>query len=164
MKPTDRPEREGTRSPQTPLAGTEKRKAVRRVEPYPVSLQVTTETMDPIRDPVTGEVFFQTSQDDRAVNLSRQGFHLHAECAPSVGTRLFVRLHLPTEERPLEFVGRTRWTRVEMTRGPEGKRAVCGVGVEILGGSRRSLDRYARLLRDLEREDRTPVAPDPTVG
>jgi hypothetical protein len=37
---------------------------------------------------------------------------------------------------------------------------VCGVGVEILGGSRGSLDRYENLLADLRESSGAPVAAD----
>ncbi len=121
----------------------------RRALRFPASFRVTMETMDPVRDPVTGEMCFQASEDDRTVDLSRFGLRLRAENAPSVGTRLLLRLHLPEESRPLEFVGRARWTRVELERGTNRRRAVCGVGVELLGGPRRSLDRYGRLLDEL---------------
>jgi hypothetical protein len=114
--------------------------------------------MDPVRDPVTGEMCFQASDDDRTVDLSRLGLRLRAERAPSVGTRLLLRLHVPKELRPLEFVARTCWTRVELERGPGGRRAVCGVGVELIGGSRRSLDRYDHLLDELHAKGEQPVA------
>jgi hypothetical protein len=131
---------------------------LRRALRYPASFRVSTQTMDAVRDPVTGEMCFQTSDDDRTVDISRLGLRLRAERAPSVGTRLLLRLHVPEERRPLEFVGRTCWTRVELERGPSGRRAVCGVGVELLGGSRRSLDRYDHLLDELHARSQEPVA------
>jgi hypothetical protein len=120
--------------------------------------------MDPVRDPVTGEMCFQASEDDRTVDLSRFGLRLRAERAPSVGTRLLLRVHLPEESRPIEFVGRARWTRVELERGPNGRRAVCGVGVELLGGPRRSLDRYGRLLDELGAQAAVALAGHDELG
>ncbi len=190
MKETDEAELQGTASPEVPpgepgvprpgpdapppsrplwrtlRAGWRRARRVRtrasepRSTRYAVSLQVTTQTVDPVRSPVTGEACFQTSDDDQTVDLSRVGIRLRAECAPSVGTRLLLRVHLPSGEEPLELLGRARWTRVELASGPDGTRAVCGVGVEILGGSRRSLDRYARLLDELEQSQRSSVAGD----
>jgi hypothetical protein len=126
-------------------------------------LPVATETLDPVRDPISGEAYFQTSDSDQTVNLSRLGIRLSAECAPAVGTRLLIRLEPPGEVGPIDLIGRTRWARVELRQGSHDRRAVCGVGIELLGGSRRALDRYERLLADLATDGRS-VAGDPTLG
>ena len=135
----------------------------RRSRRYLADLRVSTETIDPVRDPATGETFFHTSDHDQLVDLSRTGLRLRAERAPSVGTRVLLRLHLPNDA-PLELVGRARWTRVELEPGSSPKRAVCGVGFEVLGGSRHSLDRYENLLADLDSEPSPPVAGNKPLG
>jgi hypothetical protein len=137
---------------------------LRRARRYPAAFRVSTQTIDPVRDPVTGETCFQASEEDCTVDLSRVGLRLRAERAPSVGTRLLLRVHIPEEPRPLEFIGRACWTRVELERGPEGRRAVCGIGVELLGGSRRSLDRYDHLLNELHAKSQRLVAGGEGLG
>ncbi len=136
----------------------------RRTPRYRASFRVTTETIDAVRDPVTGEPYFQASEEDRTVDLSRLGLRLRAGRAPSVGTRLILRLHTTDDAPPLEFVARTLWTRVESEPSPEGTRAVCGVGVELLGGSRGSLDQFEQLLTELDEATEAAVAGDRTLG
>lgn len=136
----------------------------RRSPRFPVSVPVTTETMDPVRDPVTGESCFQTSEADATVDLSRLGLRLRGYCSPAVGTRLLVRIRPPEGGDSIDLVGCARWTRVEITRAATGQEALCGIGVELLGGSRRSLDRYERLLAALHRRDRDSVATDGGLG
>jgi hypothetical protein len=161
---------DGRRRGQTPPPGAETGETVapercrrRRTHRYLTSLRVSTETIDPVRDPVTGEAFFHTSEDDTLVDVSRTGLRLRAERAPSVGTRVLVRVHIPNDS-PLELVGRARWTRVELEPGSSPQRAVCGVGLEVLGGSRRSLDLYENLLSELDTELRSPVAGGNALG
>lgn len=133
----------------------------RRSKRYTAFLPVTTETLDPVRDPISGEAYFQTSDTDQTVNLSRLGIRLSADCTPTVGTRLLIHLE-PPDVGPIDLIGRTRWARVELRTGPSDRRAVCGVGIELLGGSRRALDRYEKFLAHLE-TDRS-VADDPSLG
>ncbi len=135
----------------------------RRTLRYPTSLRVSTETIDPVRDPVTGETFFHTSDDDRLVDVSRNGLRLRADWVPSVGTRVLVRVHLP-DESSVDLIGRTRWSRVEVEPGSIPQRATCGVGVELLGGSRRALDRFESLLAELDSAVPNPLAGARTLG
>jgi hypothetical protein len=121
----------------------------RRETRIPSQLRVTTATIDPVADPVTGERVFQTSDEDATVNLSRRGICLVATRAPDVGTRVLVELHIP-EERPVELIGRTRWTRVEFEPGIGGARPTCLVGIEVLGGSPRAIERFEASIRELE--------------
>jgi hypothetical protein len=117
----------------------------RRAPRYAASLPVSTQTVDPLRDPLSGERYFRTSDEDQTVDLSLRGLRLRAEHAPTVGTRLL--LHLEhAGEGPIDLLGRTRWARIELKRGPGGRHATCGIGIELLGGSRTSLDRYERLV------------------
>jgi hypothetical protein len=141
-------------------AGVKRRRSAR----YPAAYRVSTETMDPVRDPVSGEFCFLTSDEDTTVDVSRLGLRLRSARAPSVGTRLLLRLHVLGQSRPLEFVGRTMWTRVELVCQGDRRRAVCGVGVELLGGSRGSLDRYEDLLTDLRERTAASVAADEPLG
>ena len=136
----------------------------RRTPRYRASFRVTTETIDAVRDPVTGEPWFHSSEEDRTVDLSRLGLRLRAVRAPSVGTRLVLRLHTTEGAPPLEFIARTRWTKVESEPGPDGMRAVCGVGVELLGGPRGSLDQFELLLTELDEADPDAVAGDRALG
>ena len=146
---SDRPRSSGVRKRRTPR--------------YPTSLRVSTETIDPVRDPVTGETFFHTSDDDRLVDVSRNGLRLRADWVPSVGTRVLVRVHLP-DESSVDLIGRTRWSRVEVEPGSIPQRATCGVGVELLGGSRRALDRFESLLAELDSAVPNPLAGARTLG
>jgi hypothetical protein len=106
---------------------------------------VSTQTVDPLRDPLSGERYFRMSDEDQTVDLSHRGLRLRAEHAPTVGTRLL--LHIEhAGEGSIDLVGRTRWARIELAQGAGGRHATCGIGVELLGGSRTSLDRYERLV------------------
>ncbi len=151
---------DGSRRGQTPSPGVVRK---RRTPRYPTGLRVSTESIDPVRDPVTGETFFHTSEDDCLVNVSRNGLRLRAERAPSVGTRVLVRVHLP-DESSIDLIGRARWSRVEVEPGSSPQRATCGVGVELLGGSRRALDRFESLLAELDSDVSDPLAGARTLG
>ncbi len=140
----------------TPLSGSSVVRK-RRTPRYPTSLRVSTETIDPVRDPVTGETFFHTSDDDHLVDVSRNGLRLRADWAPSVGTRVLVRVHLP-DESSVDLIGRACWSRVEVEPGSSPQRATCGVGVALLGGSRRALDRFESLLAELDSDVPNPLA------
>ena len=118
-------------------------------EPHPVGwrrvaidVPAVTMTIDPVRDAVTGEVSFETDEEALTINVSRRGVCLRCLRPPEVGTRFLLQLALEADERPIERVGRTRWSRVEYLPGDHGARAVAVVGVELMGGSRRALDAF----------------------
>ncbi|MFQ5699523.1 MAG: hypothetical protein ACE5IL_14720 [Myxococcota bacterium] len=105
-------------------------------------LRVSTTTIDPVADPRTGERVFQSSEEDSLLNASRRGVCLLAGRPPAVGTRLLLQIHLPGEEAPISLIGCARWSRVEYQRGDFGARVSCRVGIELLGGSPKALQRY----------------------
>lgn len=172
MKEVHRPDAGSTESPEVQPAAARSWRRVpdsTRISPEPISrerrsreplpevnrrtelrseslLRVSTATIDPVADPVTGERIFQSSEEDSLLNASRRGVCLLADRPPTIGTRLLLQIHLPDEAAPISLVGCTRWTRVEFQPGDFGARVQCRVGIEILGGSRTALDRYVSQL------------------
>jgi len=113
-----------------------------------LSLRVQRSSIDAVRDPVTGELFYDVSSEDETTNLSRRGLCIRCERPPEIGTRVLVQLRLP-DEAPVDVVGLARWSRVAYVPGEHGARAVALVGLELLGGPPRALERYGRALGKL---------------
>ncbi len=110
-------------------------------------LSVSTATVDPVRNQRTGEVHYETHEAELITNLSRRGLGLRCARPPTVGSRLLLQIRIYDEPEPIELIGRTCWTRVEILWGVRGrKRAVAAVGLELLGGSQGALERYDRAL------------------
>ncbi len=126
-------------------SGEERRGDSRRV----ADLRATLVSVDPVPDVADARGSYWSSDADAVENASRRGVCLHCERPPAVGTRLVLELFAPGETRPIDLVGRTRWTRVEFQRGARGARALARVGIEIMGGSPTSLDRWDRALEQL---------------
>jgi hypothetical protein len=74
-----------------------------------------------------------------------------------------VQIHVPGEPKPIELVGRTCWGRIEHEPGEVGARAVAAVGIELLGGSPKNLNRYERLA-ELESGAGPPLAAPGGLG
>jgi hypothetical protein len=119
-------------------------------ERTPLTLRIQRSSIDPVRDSVTGELFYDVSDDDETTNLSRRGLCIRCERPPEIGTRVLVQLRLPGEA-PVDVVGLARWSRVAFVPGQHGARAVALVGLELLGGAPRALERYGRALGQLSR-------------
>jgi len=115
-----------------------------------LSLRAERTTIDAVRDPITGELYYDIADDDQTQNLSRRGLCIRCERPPEVGTRVLVQLRLPGEA-PIDVVGLARWTRVVFVPGEHGARAAALVGLELLGGPPRALERYGRALGKLAR-------------
>jgi hypothetical protein len=116
-----------------------------------LSLRVKRSSIDPTRDRVTHELFYDVADEDETTNLSRRGLCIRCERPPEIGSRVLVQLRLPGEE-PVDVVGLARWSRVAYVPGQHGARAVALVGLELLGGAPRSLERYGRALGRIARE------------
>ncbi len=122
-------------------------------------LSVSTTTVDPVRNQRTGEVHYETYEAELITNLSRRGLGLRCARPPTVGSRLLLQIRIYDEPEPIELIGRTCWTRVEILRGVRGrKRAVAAVGLELLGGSRGALERYDRALARIGASKKLSVA------
>jgi hypothetical protein len=115
-----------------------------------LSLRAERTTIDAVRDPITGELYYDIADDDETQNLSRRGLCIRCERPPEVGTRVLVQLRLPGEA-PIDVVGLTRWSRVVFVPGEHGARAKALVGFELLGGPPRALERYGRALSRIAR-------------
>jgi hypothetical protein len=126
----------------------------------PLSLRVKRSSIDATRDPVTGELFYDVADDDETTNLSRRGLCIRCERPPEIGTRVLVQLRLPGEA-PVDVVGLARWTRVAYVPGQHGARAVALVGLELLGGAPRALERYGRALTHISRGAASADAANP---
>lgn len=118
----------------------ERRGGVRKA----LRLAARTSTIDPVPDVRTGAASFLLSDEDHTLDLSRRGVCLLCERPPQVGTRLLVQLTLDPTRPPIDLIGRACWTRVEFEPGDQGGRPRCRVGLEILGGATRALDRLER--------------------
>ncbi len=112
-------------------------------------LRATLVSVDPVSDAPGARGSYWSGDAEGVANASRRGVCLRCERPPTVGTRLVLELFVPGEPRPIDLVGRARWTRVEYERASRGARALACVGVEIMGGSPTSLDRWDRALEDL---------------
>ncbi len=122
-------------------------------------LSVSTTTVDPVRNPRTGEIHYETHEAELVTNLSRRGLGLRCVRPPTVGSRLLLQIRIYDEPEPVELIGRTCWTRVEILPGVRGrKRAVAAVGLELLGGSRGALERYDRALAKIGASEKLSVA------
>jgi len=125
-----------------------------------LSLRVQRSSIDASRDPVTGAFFYDVADDDETTNLSRRGLCIRCERPPEIGSRVLVQLRLP-EEAPIDVIGLARWTKVVFVPGQHGARAAALVGLELLGGAPRALERYGRALGRLARasadDENTPT-------
>ena len=99
---------------------------------------------------MTGAFFYDVADDDETTNLSRRGLCIRCERPPEIGSRVLVQLRFP-DEAPIDVVGLARWTRVVFVPGEHGARAAALVGLELLGGAPRALERYGRALGRLAR-------------
>lgn len=144
----------GREHPPATQSGSERRRDSR----FGARCRAATQTIDPLHDPATGSSFYQTTDDDWVANVSRRGICIVSSQPPAIGTRLLVQIRIDGDERPVEVVGRACWTRVEFERGAHGARALCAVGIEVLGGSPQSLDRYDRSIA--ERSGSSVAAPE----
>jgi hypothetical protein len=109
---------------------------------FAVKMAVSFTTIDPLRDPADGRLYYDTGEGEQLLDLSRRGACLRLERAPEDGTRLLLRLQPPGARAPVDLIARTRWSRVEYLPGDHGARACARVGLELIGGSREALDRY----------------------
>ena len=122
---------------------------------------VSTATVDPVRNPRTGEIHYEAHEAELITNLSRRGVGLRCARPPSLGSRLLLEIRMYGERESVELIGRTCWTRVEILRGVRGrKRVVAAVGLELLGGSEGALERYDRVLAKLQVNAKSSVATD----
>jgi hypothetical protein len=135
----------------------------RRDERVDGAFGVTTISIDALHERPSRAPYYQSSDEDRVVELSRRGVRLVSPRPPEVGTRLWLQIRSDDDEPALELIGRACWTRVSFERGVQGARPLCTVGVEVMGGSAGSLDRYERLVARLERA-RSSLAAPPTLG
>ncbi len=111
-------------------------KARRRFERRPIENRVRISTIDPERDPITGRMFFRSSEET-GVNFSRGGVALRTRDPMHAGHRILVEVE-DQDGRPIEAVGRVAWVRIDPERAKEGW---IGVGIEFLGGQTRELSR-----------------------
>jgi len=133
----------------------------RRDRRVTAQMRVGMSSIDPVRDPVTGELCFVATDDDSAIDVSRRGLRLRCARPPAVGTRMVVHIPADGDDRPIEVIGRARWVTVEFERGVQGARAVGAVGIELVGGSQSALDRFERCV---SRCERNPVAGPGALG
>jgi len=112
-----------------------------------IRLRAKTASVDPIRDPTTGEIHYESHEEELILNLSRRGIGLRCEQPPTVGSRLLLEIQLSDGSEPIELIGRARWTQVEVERGE--RVGVARVGIEVLGGSHTALERYESALAGL---------------
>ena len=133
-----------------------------RREPRVVSeMRVGTSTIDPVFDPVTQARCYSATDDDVAIDLSRRGLRLHCAQPPQIGTRIVI--HIPGDGagKGIEVVGCARWTAVEFDPGEHGARAIAAVGIELVGGTLKALDRFEQYV---SRHQANLVAGSETLG
>jgi hypothetical protein len=150
------------RGPQRPDPGGKSLERTQRR--FAVSLPASFATIDPLRDPTTGELYYDTSEHEELLNLSLRGACLRVERAPEDGTRLLLRLRPPGTRTPVDLIARTRWSRVEYLPGQHGGRATALVGLEVIGGSRAALDGYECGVQNLLEPHAAPLAAPEATG
>ncbi len=114
-----------------------------------VQFGVALTAIDPQRDPVTGEIFYETGDAVCVINASPRGICVRFAHPFAAGTRLLLALGLGEDPRPVEVTARVCWSRVQYESGTHGGRPVAAVGVELQGGSRDAFERYERSLERL---------------
>jgi hypothetical protein len=94
-----------------------------------IALRIPVElsTIDPERDPRTGEPYFRETRE-LCGNLSPGGMFIASADPPGTGRRLLLRIHRPDGLPPIETVARVAWRQIEAPVGPNEP----GVGVEFL--------------------------------
>jgi len=131
---------------------------------FSVSLPVSITMIDPLRDPASGELYYDTSEREELVNVSLRGACLRVERAPEDGTRLLLRMRPPGARRAVDLIARTRWSRVDYQPGEHGARATAVVGLELIGGSPDALDRYEYGVQNLSESSSAPLAAPEASG
>ncbi len=129
-----------------------------------VDLLVKTTTIDPVADPATHPRAYQLCDDDRVIDVSRRGICLRSYRPPEPGTRILLQMSLAQDPRPVDLVGRVRWTRVEIEPAKTAAPAIADVGVEVVGGSDHALRRFDEAYGLLIESQRQSVATPRTLG
>jgi hypothetical protein len=101
----------------------------RRHERVAIDAPIRLSTIDPEIDPWTGRPFFR-AWEERCANLSRGGALVHSREVLAPGRRLLLEVDLPGGPS-FEAIARVAWSRPDCAE-PHG--AVCGLGIEFLGG------------------------------
>lgn len=122
-------------------------------------------TVDPERDPDTGEAFFRSAEETTA-NLSRGGAFVQSWEPLEAGRRVLVEISLP-DAPGIQIVGRIAWTRRRIQ--PDASSAAPGgsghagsvsqdpgYGVEFTGGSKAELERIDAHLKRIESPQPAP--------
>jgi hypothetical protein len=154
----------------TPLGRGSARSAIelpgieRRQRRFAVSLPVGITMIDPLRDPASGELYYDTSEREELLNVSLRGACLRVERAPEDGTRLLLRVRPPGTRHAVDLIARTRWSRVAYLPGEHGARATAVVGLEVIGGAPDALDRYECGVQDLIDSSAAPLAAPEASG
>ena len=128
-----------------------------------VDLMVKTATIDPVPDRVTQRRAYQVCDDDRIADISRRGVRLLSTQPPEPGTRVLLQLSLSLDLRPLDLIGKVRWTRVELDP-PATTPTIADVGIEVVGGSDSALNRFDEAYAALILGQRQSVATTQTLG
>ncbi len=160
--------RDGTQRWRRFIPGNERRQQPgppdrRRSRRVPVSVRAGVSSIDPVRDRHTGALYYDVSEREELLEISRRGLRLRMERAPDDGSRLLLRMR-PTGHDEIDLVVRTRWSHVEYVRGECGARATTLVGLEIIGGPGASLDAFERWLASSSRPPRAPLARPQALG
>ena len=122
----------------------------RRHRRVSVHVPVHITTIDPERDPRTGQSYFQDVREYVA-NVSRGGAFIRTNDPPSPGQRVLVQIHVPDDE-PVETIGRIAWSKRVITAPGEAGDEEAGAGIEFLADSR-NLEAISRAL-DLPSEEK----------
>lgn len=120
----------------------------------PVRLPVRISTIDAENDPLTGDPFF-LSTDEECQNLSRGGLFVVTRERVPQGSRLLIEISIPGEPE-VQAIGRVAWSRVPHAAPSDEIRP--GIGIEFLGGSREDLAAVERYVDRLARRSRRPAS------
>jgi Tfp pilus assembly protein PilZ len=113
----------------------------RRHPRIPLRVPVELSTIDPERDPMTGQPYYRECRE-LCGNLSSGGMFIASADPPGPGRRLLLRIHRPDGLPPIETVARVAWRKPDAPVGPHEP----GVGVEFVRPSEAARAAIERML------------------
>ena len=105
-------------------------------------------TLDPVRDPASGERYFRISEETCA-NLSQGGAFVATHQPIPEGCRVMVEFDLPDAES-VQALGRVVWSRTRLTTpGSASRGPVSGIGIAFTEATPQHIDRLESYLAKL---------------
>lgn len=136
----------------------------RRQQRHPrsaVRLPVRISTVDAGTDPLTGDAFY-LSADEECHDLSRGGLFVHTHEAVPPGSRLLVEISIPGGPE-VQAIGRVAWRRASTAGSSEDVQRP-GIGIEFLGATSDDLAAVERYVDGAARRPKRRGTSAPATG